>query len=200
MAERAGGRLEALPLDARGPGCETLGIDIVWFGDAKARRVVLHSSGLHGVEGFAGSAIQIQTVRELPRISEGTALILVHILNPYGISWLRRANENNVDLNRNSLIDDAYTGAPENYSKLDPFLNPPSPPSQDLFLLRLHCWCCATACQLFDRPSQGDNTSSQKVCSLAAKDSSRDFKTTWYILNGDWLRWNASWRSMSIRV
>ena len=92
VAERAGGRLEALPLDARGPGSETLGIDIVWFGDAKARRVVLHSSGLHGVEGFAGSAIQIQTVRELPRIPEGTALILVHILNPYGISWLRRAN------------------------------------------------------------------------------------------------------------
>jgi len=136
MVYRAGGRLEVLPLDATGPANETLGIDIASFGDMESRRVVLHSSGLHGVEGFAGSAIQIQTLRELPRIPQGTALILVHTLNPYGMSWLRRVDENNVDLNRNSLGDDAYTGAPENYSKLDSFLNPPSPPSQDLFLFR----------------------------------------------------------------
>ena len=136
MVDKASGRLEVLPLDAKGPGSETLGIDIAWFGDTEPRRVVLHTSGLHGVEGFAGSAIQIQTLRQLPRIPRGTALILVHILNPYGMSWLRRVNENNVDLNRNSLGDEAYTGAPENYSKLDSFLNPPSPPSHDLFLFK----------------------------------------------------------------
>ena len=85
MVDRAGGRLEVLPLDAMGPGNEALGIDIGWFGAPESRRVVLHSSGLHGVEGFAGSAIQIQTLRELPRIPQGTALILVHTLNPYGM-------------------------------------------------------------------------------------------------------------------
>lgn len=26
---------------------------------------------------------------------------MVHVLNPYGMAWLRRVNENNVDLNRN---------------------------------------------------------------------------------------------------
>ncbi|MFM0069193.1 DUF2817 domain-containing protein, partial [Paraburkholderia aspalathi] len=31
----------------------------------------------------------------------GTAVLLVHALNPYGFAWLRRANEDNVDLNRN---------------------------------------------------------------------------------------------------
>src|SRR5438093_8837339 len=136
MVESNGGGLDVLPLDAAGPSGETLGIDIAWFGDKQPRSVVLHSSGLHGVEGFAGSAIQIQTLRKLPRIPHDTTLLLVHILNPYGMSWLRRANENNVDLNRNSPGTEAYTGAAENYSKLDSFLNPPSPPSHDLFLLQ----------------------------------------------------------------
>src|SRR5438874_5154353 len=122
MVESNGGGLDVLPLHATGPRGETLGIDIAWFGDKVPRRAVLHSSGLHGVEGFAGSAIQIQALRELPRVPDDTALFLVHILNPYGMCWLRRANENNVDLNRNSLGDEGYTGAPENYSKLDSFL------------------------------------------------------------------------------
>lgn len=136
MVGRTSGHLEFLPLDATGPGGETLGIDIAWLGEKQPRRVVLHSSGLHGVEGFAGSAIQIQALRDLPRIPDDTALVFVHILNPYGMSWLRRVNANNVDLNRNSLGDEGYTGAPEHYSKLNRFLNPPSPPSHDLFVLK----------------------------------------------------------------
>src|SRR5262245_21714062 len=80
LVERNGGALEVLPLNATGPRGETLGIDIAWFGNKAPRRAVLHSSGLHGVEGFAGSAIQIQTLRDLPQIPDDTALILVHIL------------------------------------------------------------------------------------------------------------------------
>jgi hypothetical protein len=136
LVERNGGALEVLPLNATGPGGESLGIDVAWFGNKIPRRAVLHSSGLHGVEGFAGSAIQIQTLRDLPHFPGDSALILAHILNPFGMSWLRRANENNVDLNRNSLGDSGYTGAPEKYSKLDSFLNPRRPPSHDLFLLK----------------------------------------------------------------
>jgi uncharacterized protein DUF2817 len=136
LVENTGGRLDGLPLDARGPQGETLGIDIAWFGTAQPRRVVLHSSGIHGVEGFAGSAIQIQALTERPRIPDGTALVLVHVLNPYGMSWLRRTNENNVDLNRNAVADGKYAGAPENYSRLDSFLNPSGPPSRELFLLK----------------------------------------------------------------
>ena len=136
IVQRQNGVLDVLPLDVKGPRGEVLGIDVAWFGNQAPRRAVLHSSGLHGVEGFAGSAIQIQTLREFPDIPDDSALILVHILNPFGMSWLRRVNENNVDLNRNSLGRESYTGAPENYSKLDSFLNPPGPPSHDLFLLK----------------------------------------------------------------
>src|SRR5690242_12435836 len=114
-AVRAGARMESLPIAAKGPGEETLEIDIAWFGAAKPRRVLLHSSGLHGVEGFAGSAIQLQLLNDVPKLPDDMALIIVHILNPYGMSWLRRTNENNVDLNRNFLDDANYTGAPPAY-------------------------------------------------------------------------------------
>jgi len=137
MVNAGGGRLETIPLDTKGPKGEELGIDIAWFGAASPRRVLLHSSGLHGVEGFAGSAIQLQLLGDLPLLPADTALIVVHVLNPYGMAWLRRFNENNVDLNRNFVADGRYAGAPDAYSRLDSFLNPQSPPSTDFYTLRV---------------------------------------------------------------
>jgi hypothetical protein len=61
----------------------------------------------------------------------------VHVLNPYGMAWLRRTIENNVDLNRNFLLNgESFTGAPELYRVLDPLLNPPSAPAHDGFRVR----------------------------------------------------------------
>src|SRR3989449_3260944 len=132
----AGGRLEVIPIEAKGPGDKDLGIDIAWFGPENPRCVVLHSSGLHGVEGFAGSAIQLQFLDSLPPVPAETAFVIVHVLNPYGMAWLRRVNENNVDLNRNCLGNTAYAGAPSAYVELESFLNPQSPPTSDLFTLK----------------------------------------------------------------
>ena len=135
--ESSGGRLRVLNLNARGPAGEDLTIDIGWFGNPAPRRVLLHSSGLHGVEGFPGSAIQLQLLEKLPAIPDDGAIVLVHVLNPYGMTWLRRFNENNVDLNRNFLAgDEDYAGAPESYAKLNTFLNPSTLPSADFFYLR----------------------------------------------------------------
>jgi hypothetical protein len=134
--EKAEGRLHSIPIDAKGPGNEDLTIDIGWFGSEQPRRVLLHSSGVHGVEAFAGSAIQLDLLDSLPKIPDDTALVFVHVLNPYGMAWLRRFNENNVDLNRNFLQDGNYAGAPEKYAELNSFLNPASPPSSDFYLLR----------------------------------------------------------------
>src|SRR5436190_24018177 len=136
LVRTGGGRLETISIDAKGPKSEDLSIDIAWFGVATPRRVLLHSSGLHGVEGFAGSAIQLQLMNTLPTLSKDSALIIVHVLNPYGMAWLRRFNENNVDLNRNFLADESYSGVPPTYAQLDPFLNPQSPPATDLFTLK----------------------------------------------------------------
>jgi len=136
MVETAGGRLDVLPLEAKSPAGENLSIDIGWFGAENARRLLLHSSGLHGVEGFAGSAIQLQFLDRLPSVPPETAFVVVHVLNPYGMAWLRRVNENNVDLNRNCMGNDSYTGVPQAYVALNSFLNPEGPPTNDLFALK----------------------------------------------------------------
>ena len=135
-AKSAGGRLIALTLAAKGPGNEALTIDIAWFGSAEPRRVLLHSSGIHGVEGFAGSAIQLQALEKLPSLSADTAAIFVHALNPYGMAWLRRVNENNVDLNRNFCTAGCHSGSPPMYASLNSFLNPPKPLGFDFYTLK----------------------------------------------------------------
>jgi len=124
-----------LPKDPKG---EDLTIDIAWFGSTKPRRVFVHSCGLHGVEAFAGSAIQLQWLKNgIRSLPEDAAIVLVHALNPYGMAWLRRVNENNVDLNRN--FREASDFVPEvlpYWDKVNPLLNPQSPPSRDRFYLR----------------------------------------------------------------
>src|ERR1700739_4127933 len=121
------GRLDVLKLGARGPQGEALTIDIGWFGAADPQRVFIHSSGLHGVEGFAGSAIQHRCLDEpLPVLSADAAIVMVHVLNPYGMAWLRRVNEHSVDLNRNfRAVNDHGAELESDYLKLDSFLNPP---------------------------------------------------------------------------
>jgi hypothetical protein len=137
-ARATGASLESLTIAARGPGHERLTIDIAWLGEHDARRALLHTSGVHGVEAFAGSAVQLAALQDAPRPPPGCALVLVHVLNPYGMAWLRRANENNVDLNRNFLgPNDRWEGAPALYPRIDPLINPPSPPRRDAFRPRL---------------------------------------------------------------
>ena len=132
----AGERALALPLSVR-DARESLSIDVAWLGGRDARRILLVTSGLHGVEGFAGSAVQCTVLRNAPDIAAGCALVLVHALNPWGFARLRRVNESNVDLNRNFVpAGERHAGAPALYRALDPLLNPRSPPRRDAFALR----------------------------------------------------------------
>ena len=66
------------------------------------------------------------------------ALVLLHALNPFGVAWVRRANEENVDLNRNFLDEgETYAGSPARYAAYDALLNPKHPPRRvDLFWLQ----------------------------------------------------------------
>lgn len=52
------------------------------------------------------------------------ALLLVHAVNPYGFAHLRRVNEDNVDLNRNSADFAAVASANPAYIEVDPLLLP----------------------------------------------------------------------------
>ncbi|MEE8453129.1 MAG: DUF2817 domain-containing protein, partial [Thermoguttaceae bacterium] len=128
-AGSAGFTLYELELAAVGPHGERLTIDIAQLGASQPERVLFHFSGLHGLEGFAGSAIQLRLLDSPPALSQTDAMVLVHAVNPFGMAWLRRVNENNVDLNRNFLAPgEPFSGAPEGYPQLDSILNPKGPP------------------------------------------------------------------------
>ena len=66
-------------------------------------------SGTHGVEGFFGSAVQVEWLRRIKgaALPGDIAALHIHAINPYGFSWLRRTNEDNVDINRNWMDFDA---------------------------------------------------------------------------------------------
>lgn len=65
-------------------------------------KVLLHVCGVHGIEGYVGSAIQSARLKEGFR-GDGPSVLFVHALNPYGMAFYRRGNKENVDLNRNYL-------------------------------------------------------------------------------------------------
>jgi len=86
-----------------GPSGEKLYTDCVSFGAESAHKVLIVNSAIHGAEGFCGSGAQIGWLRagRFADIPSGMRVVLIHALNPFGFAWLRRVNEDNVDLNRN---------------------------------------------------------------------------------------------------
>lgn len=82
--------------------------------------LVVHTSGVHGVEGYAGSAIQIALVKLLKSMEYPT-IVLIHAFNPVGMANYRRANEHNVDLNRNAIRDWDALDRDSNREKYDQF-------------------------------------------------------------------------------
>lgn len=95
------------------------------------------SSGLHGVEGFFGSAVQRAYLRTLidRRIERPAVRVLCfHALNPFGFSHRRRFDQDNIDLNRNFLpAESPYESDHSAYRQLDPFLNPRHGPRFECF-------------------------------------------------------------------
>jgi hypothetical protein len=87
-----------------GPAGEALTTDTAWLGPREASRVLLTISATHGVEGFAGSGIQVgwfESGLAAATLPADAALLAVHANNPHGFAWLRRVTHENVDLNRN---------------------------------------------------------------------------------------------------
>jgi hypothetical protein len=131
-AEEAGADLFFLPV------VDELGTDVaVLKGAGSPERFLIHLSGIHGVEGYAGSAIQsaslkylgeqynknkqdkeeFKTSNEEEDVEQeendvySPTIVFVHAMNPYGFANNRRVNEDNVDLNRNFLTEDDFVAA-----------------------------------------------------------------------------------------
>ncbi len=119
----------------KGAKGEDLAMDSVLLGPADSASLLIITSGTHGAEGFCGSGCQRALLDDgelLKRIDAGrVAVLLVHALNPYGFSHLRRANEDNIDLNRNFL--DFAQARPKNagYAELHALLLPAQWPPTD---------------------------------------------------------------------
>lgn len=92
----------------------------------KTKRLFVLTSGLHGIEGYAGSSVQQMFLNEIVGSMnlDELGLLIVHGINPYGFKFNRRVTENNIDLNRNCKADDRlYEIKNEGYTYLNPWLN-----------------------------------------------------------------------------
>ncbi len=132
-AEAAGAELSALLHPERGRGGEELALDLAWVGSRSSSHVLVVASGTHGGEGFMGSGLQVQLLRDLAGDAGGAveaelqrefSILFVHAHNPHGFSWVRRVNEDNIDLNRNFVDFGSRVPANATYADLHDWLVP----------------------------------------------------------------------------
>ena len=129
--QRAGLAWTAHPIAARGPHGQELTIDVTSYGAATPRRALVILTGVHGDEGFSSSTLLCDAIDRWvddgsrPAARRRRAVLMVHAVNPWGMTFWRRQNESNVDLNRNWGRDER-TEAPLNagYEILHPALVP----------------------------------------------------------------------------
>jgi hypothetical protein len=162
-------------------------MDVALIPGNNERGLVVHVAGTHGVEGYAGSAIQLAFLKTwkniiLPSSSSSSSsqnnnnnnnnnhknatdswptIVLVHAFNPYGMAHDRRTNENNVDLNRNGVVS--------NNDSDDPYFQKPNNPwwneeNYELFRSLFHP----------NEEEDGSTTSIMSICSTTptSEDSS----------------------------
>ncbi len=110
-----------------GPDGE-IAMDIAYFGDADSNNVLVISSGTHGVEGYCGSFVQCELLRQgiVEKLPDDFCLIMIHAVNPYGFAWQRRVNEDNIDLNRNFIQHGTKPRTNDGYAELAYCLEPTS--------------------------------------------------------------------------
>jgi len=128
LAEQAGAAIEHYRHPLPGPDGTEVATDVARIGAApgSARNVLIVASGTHGVEGHAGWGLQVRLFEtgRLGALASGTAVVLVHAVNPYGMAWSRRVDHENVDVNRN-FVDFAAPLPPNpRYADVDRLLNP----------------------------------------------------------------------------
>lgn len=122
LAQRLSTSLISTEHPAFGPNKELLFTRHLWLGSNDAANVLVLMSGTHGVEGLAGSAIQQDLLSQIIKTqwqpAQHTALLIVHLLNPYGCAWLRRCEQNGIDLNRNFVDFNQSLPTNEGYDQL----------------------------------------------------------------------------------
>ncbi len=118
-------RLSVLPQQRLSWSCDDgagLQCDAVWLGPATAKKILVLISGTHGVEGYAGSAIQRYLLDALyvggESLPDDTAILVIHALNPWGMLWGRRCDAQGIDTNRNFVDFEQLPAPAEEYPDL----------------------------------------------------------------------------------
>ena len=90
--------------------------------------LIILTTGVHGMEGYIGSVMLDVFFDEIyPDIDKAnTGVLVIANVNPYGMKNYRRYNENNVDLNRNFIMDwDNFDlSSNKDYPEVKEFLQP----------------------------------------------------------------------------
>ena len=105
-----------------------LTVDMLYIPALKNKKgLIIISSGVHGVEGFTGSAVQRMMMEEFMTNENlaSTGFLFIHGMNPYGFKNSRRVTGNNIDLNRNSSpTDELYKTKNTGYPAVMDLINP----------------------------------------------------------------------------
>ena len=108
---------------------DDLYIDNIYLPSSKEKdNLIVLTTGVHGMEGYIGSVMLDVFFEEIyPDIdTDRTGILIVANVNPYGMKYMRRYNENNVDLNRNFILDwDSFDmTSNKDYPEVKEFLQP----------------------------------------------------------------------------
>lgn len=76
---------EALELSTKSRNGKSLFIDFSILKKGDPKKVLLYISGTHGVEGFSGSAIEIDLMQRGIKVPDDSSIIFCHALNPFGM-------------------------------------------------------------------------------------------------------------------
>ena len=101
----SGGNVEQFLHPLIDPNGTKIHTSVAWLGPKDAKTLLLIVSGTHGNEGWAGSAVQIDSLQRgvFNSLPDNTAVMMIHLINPWGCAWGRRENEDNADLFRDLI-------------------------------------------------------------------------------------------------
>jgi hypothetical protein len=104
-ADHAQGLRETIPNPRTSPSSGKLVTEVAWFGPRTAERVLMVQSGTHGAEGLCGSGCQVGWLETggAKTLPPNTAVLMVHLINPFGAAWTQQETEEGVNLNRNFM-------------------------------------------------------------------------------------------------
>jgi len=96
---------------------------------SKKEKLLVINSGLHGIEGYTGSAIQSFFIQNhLQNIPSSMGVLLIHGINAYGFKYHRKVTENNIDLNRNCVISkEDFNTENKGYGEITDLIMPQKP-------------------------------------------------------------------------